>query len=332
MAEELIVLGTPIFGAPLPAEAVARVESVPGVRFVQMARDGKVHADASGAEADLAAARVFFRGGTPTSVLEHVLSHAPRVEWIHSFSAGIERVATPLVRERELLVTNARGVFSRPIAEYLTMMLLAVARRLPQLLELQRERTWQPLRTRELSGMTVGIVGFGSIGLELAQLLAPFGTRVLAVRRHADRGAEGTSAEVRGPEGLDDLLRSADAVVLTAPLTGETENLIGPRELGIMRPTAWLYNIARGRLIDEHALRAGLRNGAIGGAVLDVFREEPLPVDSPLYDTPNLIITPHTSWATDQVMRRSLDLFVDNLDRFASGRPLRNTVDLEAGY
>jgi phosphoglycerate dehydrogenase-like enzyme len=152
------------------------------------------------------------------------------------------------------------------------------------------------------------------------------------VRRHADRGAEGTSAEIRGPEGLDDLLRSADAVVLTAPLTGETENLIGPRELGIMRPTAWLYNIARGRLIDEHALRAALRNGAIGGAVLDVFRDEPLPVDSPLYDTPNLIITPHTSWATDQVMRRSLDLFVDNLDRFASGRPLRNTVDLEAGY
>ena len=332
MAEELIVLGTPIFGAPLDAEAVARIESVPGVRFVQMARDGRVHAEAAGAEADLASARVFFRGGTPTSVLEHVLTHAPKVEWIHSFSAGIERVATPLVRGRDLLVTNARGVFSRPIAEYLVMMLLTVARRLPQLLELQRERTWQPLRSRELSGMTVGIVGFGSIGVELAHLLAPFGTRVVAVRRHADRGADGTAAEVTGPDGLGDLLRSSDAVVLTAPLTGETEGLIGARELGLMRRGAWLYNIARGRLVDEHALRTALMNGAIGGAVLDVFREEPLPSDSPLYDTPNLIITPHTSWATDQVMRRSLDLFVGNLERFATGRPLDNLVDLDAGY
>lgn len=332
MADELIVLGTPIFGAPLDASAIAQIESVPGVRFVQMTRDGRVHADATGADGDLATARVFFRGGTPTSVLERVLARAPRLEWIHSFSAGVERVATPMVRERRLLVTNARGVFSRPIAEYVVMMLLAVARRLPQLLELQRERTWQPLRARELSGMTVGIVGFGSIGVELARLLEPFGTRVIAVRRHPERGADGTGAEVYGPGDLDDVLRNSDAVVLTAPLTGETTDLIGARELTVMRPGAWLYNIARGKLVDERALRAALVNGTLGGAVLDVFREEPLPSDSPLYDTPNLIITPHTSWATDQVAQRSFDLFVGNLRRFVAGEPLDNLVDLDAGY
>ena len=236
------------------------------------------------------------------------------------------------MRERRLLVTNARGVFSRPIAEYVVMMLLAVARRLPQLLELQRERTWQPLRARELSGMTVGIIGFGSIGLELARLLEPFGTHVVAVRRHPERGSEGTSAEIQGPDALDEVLRAADAIVLTAPLTGETADLIGPRELSVMRPGAWLYNIARGRLIDERALRAALAAGTIGGAVLDVFREEPLPADSPLYDTPNLIITPHTSWASDQVVRRSFELFVGNLRRFVAGQPLDNLVDLDAGY
>jgi phosphoglycerate dehydrogenase-like enzyme len=328
----LIVLGTPIFGAPIDADAVGQIESVPGVRFVQMTRDGRLHTEAAGADVEMASARVLFRGGTPTSVLEHVLARAPRVEWIHSFSAGVERVATPAVRERGLLVTNARGVFSRPIAEYLVMMLLAVARRLPQLLELQRERTWQPLRARELSDMTVGVIGFGSIGLELSRLLEPFGTRVIAVRRHPERGAEGTRAEIHGADALDDVLRAADAIVLTAPLTSETEDLIGARELSVMRPGAWLYNIARGRLIDERALRAALAAGAIGGAVLDVFRDEPLPADSPLYDVSNLIITPHTSWASDQVVRRSFELFVANLRRFVAGEPLDNLVDLDAGY
>ena len=157
-----------------------------------MSREGLVHDDA---EAVLGAARVLLRGGVPASVLDHIIARAPRLEWIHSFAAGVDRVATPAVRERGLVVTNARGVFSRPIAEYVVMMCLAIARRLPQLLELQRERTWQPLRGTELGGMTVGIVGFGSIGSEIASLLAPFEAKVLATRRHSDRGP-GESANV----------------------------------------------------------------------------------------------------------------------------------------
>ncbi|HUF05904.1 MAG TPA: D-2-hydroxyacid dehydrogenase [Candidatus Binatia bacterium] len=301
------------------------------MRCARIAADGRIHGDA--AEGVFAEADVLLLGSVPASVLDHVVSRSPRLRWIHSASAGVDRISTAAVRDRGIVVTNARGVFSRPIAEYVVMMSLAIARRLPQLLELQRERTWQPLRGRELSELTVGIVGYGSIGVEVARLLEPFGCRVLATRRHAERGAgEASNVELFALDGLEDVLRASDIVVIAAPLTEETAGLIGADQLSEMRGDAWLINIARGRLIDELALRRALDSGWIGGAVLDVFSEEPLSPDSPLYRTPNLIITPHTSWASDRVIERTVDLFVDNLRRDMAGEPLRNVVDLEAGY
>ena len=269
----------------------------------------------------------------PSGVIEHVVSRAPRLRWIHSASAGVDRISGGVVQERGIVVTNARGVFSRPIAEYVVMMSLAIARRLPQLLELQRERTWQPLRGRELSELTIGIIGYGSIGAEVARLLAPFGCRVIATRRHPERGAgDVPNVELSSLDELPAVLRASDIVVVAAPLTDETAGLIGAEQLAEMREDAWLINIARGRLIDELALRRALESGWIGGAVLDVFSEEPLGPESPLYRTPNLIITPHTSWASDRVVERTVDLFVENLRRDREGQPLRNLVDLEAGY
>lgn len=300
------------------------------MRVVQMSREGMVHDDA---ETALAAARVLLRGGVPTQVLDHIVGRAPRLTWIHSFSAGVDRVATPIVLGRGLMVTNARGVFSRPIAEYVVMMCLAIARRLPQLLELQREQTWQPLRGTEMGGMTVGIVGFGSIGSEIARLLAPFEATIVATRRHPERGAaDQPNVELLGVDKLNELLQRSDITVVAAPLTEETAGMIGAPQLQEMPAHAWLINIARGRLLDELALRRALEAGWIGGAVLDVFNEEPLPPDSPLYSTPNLIITPHTSWSSDRVVERSINLFVENLRRFAAGEPLENLVDLDAGY
>ena len=272
-------------------------------------------------------------GAVPASVLDHVVTRSPRLRWIHSASAGVDRISTAVVRERRLVVTNARGVFSRPIAEYVVMMSLAISRRLPQLLELQRERTWQPLRGRELSELTVGIIGYGSIGEEVARLLAPFGCRILATRRHPERGSgDAVGVELYGLDELRDVLRASDIVVVAAPLTEETAGLIGAEQLAEMREDAWLINIARGRLIDELALRRALESGWIGGAVLDVFSEEPLSAESPLYRTPNVIITPHTSWSSDHVIERSIDLFIDNLRRDRAGEELRNVVDLDAGY
>jgi phosphoglycerate dehydrogenase-like enzyme len=327
----LTVLATPILGAPLSRELVARIEAVDGVRCARIAADGRIHGDAD--ESAFGEAEVLLLGSVPASVLDHVVSRSPRLRWIHSASAGVDRVTTAAVRERGLIVTNARGVFSAPIAEYVVMMSLAIARRLPQLLELQRERTWQPLRGRELSELTIGIVGYGSIGVEVARLLEPFGCRIVATRRHPERGTgEAPNVELFGLGDLAQVLRASDIVVVAAPLTDETAGLIGAEQLAEMQEDAWLINIARGRLIDEIALRRALGSGWIGGAVLDVFSEEPLAPDSPLYDTPNLVITPHTSWASEKVAERTVDLFTDNLRAFRAGQPLRNQVDLEAGY
>jgi phosphoglycerate dehydrogenase-like enzyme len=329
LSDELVVLTTPIFGTPLTADQVDRIQAVPGARVVPMSREGLVHEEGDNA---LAAARVLLRGGIPSGVLDHVVTHAPRLEWVHSFSAGIDRVATPVVRARGLTVTNARGVFSRPIAEYVLLMCLAIARRLPQLMDLQRERTWQPLRGRELGSLTIGIVGFGSIGSEIARLLEPFEARIVATRRRPGRGGAPANVELLAHDRLDDLLHASDVVVVAVPLTDETAGMIGAAQLQEMRQDAWLINIARGRLVDELALRRTLESGGIAGAVLDVFNEEPLPEDSPLYNTPNLVVTPHTSWSSDRVAERSLDLFIANLRRFAAGEPLENVVDLEVGY
>lgn len=301
------------------------------MRCARIAADGHIHGDAD--ESVFDEAEILLLGAVPASVLDHVVARAPRLRWIHSASAGVDRIAIPIVRERAVTVTNARGVFSRPIAEYVVMMSLAIARRLPQLLELQRERTWQPLRGRELAELTVGIIGYGSIGVEVSRLLEPFGCRLLATRRHPERGPGGASSvELFGLDDLGEVLRASDIVVVAAPLTDETAGLIGAEQLAEMREDAWLINVARGRLIDEMALRRALESGWIGGAVLDVFSEEPLSPESPLYRVPNLVITPHTSWASDRVIERSVDLFIDNLRRYQAGEPLLNLVDLAAGY
>jgi phosphoglycerate dehydrogenase-like enzyme len=255
---------------------------------------------------------------------------------VHSATAGVERVLTPQAAQRGLVITNARGVFSEPIAEYVLMMVLAIMRRLPQLLELQRERTWQPLEATEMREITIGIVGLGSIGREVAKHALGFGSRVVALRRGADRGNDGSEpsgiAEVLPPDQLPALLAQSDFVVLALPLTSQTEDLFNSETLAYIKPGSWLINVARGRLIDERALMRALREGPMGGAVLDAFRDEPVLPESPLYDTPNLIITPHTSWSSGRVLDRSIELFCDNLRRYAAGQTLLNIVDPGRGY
>ena len=181
--------------------------------------------------------------------------------------------------------------------------------------------------------MTVGVVGLGSMGREVAGLAAMLGARVVATRRRAEGSAAPPGIEVLGgAEALPALLAAADFVVLAVPLTPETDGLIGPDEIAAMRPDAWLVNVSRGRLVDEAALERGLRDGRLGGAVLDAFRDEPLSPASPFWTMPNVVVTPHTSWSTDRVLDRSIDLFCDNLGRYRRGEPLANVVDTDAGY
>ncbi len=330
---------TPILSARYRARDLEAIRAAaPGARLVTIGFDG--HADGP-----LDDVEVMLRGRLPAETFDRILSRAPRLRWVHSATAGVERVLTTASRERGLVITNARGVFSRPVAEYVMLMILAVSRRLPSLLELQAERTWQPLESRELRDVTVGVVGLGSIGRAVAALATSFGCRVIATRKNPASGAtapDGAGDEpypgavapdrVLAPEQLPELLAEADFVVLSAPLTAATTDLISDGAIAWMKPGAWLVNIARGELVDERALARALRDGRLGGAVLDTCREEPLPSTSPLYDLSNVILTPHTSWSSTRVMDRSVDLFCDNLRRFAAAEALVNVVDPEMGY
>jgi len=311
-------------------------EAAPGARIVTLSVEGLSDDPVDDVE-------VLLHGWLSADAFDRLLTRAPRLAWVHSASAGVERALTPTALSRGIVITNARGVFSRPIAEYVMMMILAVSRKLPGLLELQRERTWQPLEGTELRDVTVGIVGLGSIGRAVGALATAFGCRVVATRRRPEAGnatrddeelsfGEAMLDRVGGPETLPALLAESDFVVLAAPLTTETENMIDADTLAAMKPGAWLINVARGRLVDERALLRALRDGPIGGAILDTFRDEPLQPSSPFYDLPNVIVTPHTSWSSARVLDRSVELFCDNLRRFATGEPLLNVVDPNAGY
>jgi phosphoglycerate dehydrogenase-like enzyme len=329
---------SPILAARYRARDLDRIrDAAPGARLVTLSVEGL-------ADGPLEDVEVLLRGWLSADAFDRLLARAPNLSWVHSATTGVERALTPAARERGIVITNARGVFSRPIAEYVLMMILAVSRRLPQLLELQRERTWQPLEGAELRDVTVGIVGLGSIGQAVGALATAFGCRVIATRRRSDAGAAAATADadeavgqikldrVLGPEGLPVLLGESDFVVLAAPLTPETEGMIDADALAAMKPGSWLINVARGRLIDERALLRALHDGPLGGAVLDTFADEPLPSASPFYDLPNVIVTPHTSWSSGRVLDRSVELFCDNLRRYARGEELLNVVDPAAGY
>lgn len=324
---------TPILSARYRPADLERIRAAaPGSRIVLLSREGLSDEPVD----DVA---VLLRGWLAADAFDRLLARAPRLAWVHSASAGVDRILTPAARARGITITNARDVFSQPIAEYVMTMILAVARRLPQLLELQRERTWQPLQAVELGDVTVGLVGYGSLGRTIGRLAGAFGARVVATRRRVGPGDAGVSLDsdgpvelLGGPGALHRLLARSDFVVLALPLTRETENLIDGAALAAMKPGAWLINVARGGLVEERALVRALREGRMGGAVLDTFREEPLSPDSPFYDLPNAIVTPHTSWSSGRVLDRTIELFCDNLVRFAAGQPLRNVVDPAAGY
>ena len=302
------------------------LQVAPGTRLIPVNADGI-------ADEPLDEVEVLLRGWTlGGDQLDRFIGRAPRLRWIHSVSVGVESVLTPCVRLRGLTITNGRRVFDQPIAEYVLTMILAICRRLPQLLDLQRERTWQPLEALELRETTVGLVGLGGIACEIARLLEPFGPKIVAIRKRPEAGSVDGVELLGGAEALPQLLSRSDFVVLAVPLTTGTSAFIDDQALSHMKPRSWLINVARGGLIDEAALVRGLRMGPMGGAVLDTFREEPLAEASPFYRLSNCIVTPHTSWSSDAVLGRTFDVFCENLGRYRAGQPLDFVVDPEAGY
>lgn len=266
------------------------------------------------------------------------LAAAPALRWVHSPSAGVGGMLFPAMLASPVVISNSRGMSGDTIAEHVIAVTLALMRKLPVAVRSQAERRWAqdevvaPPPVRQLRGARVLIVGIGGIGGACAWRFAALGAQVTGVRRHPDLPAPDGVARVESPDRLPDLLPEADVLVVAAPQTRETRQLIGAREIEAMRRDAILVNVSRGRLVDEQALAAALAREALGGAALDVFEHEPLDASSPLWDSPRALITPHMSWYRADHWDAATDLFAENLRRYADGRPLLNIVDKQAGY
>jgi phosphoglycerate dehydrogenase-like enzyme len=264
-----------------------------------------------------------------------LLERAPRLRWFHTFSAGIEQWVQAGFLRDGLLFTNGSGPSAAPIAEYCLMSMLMLAKSAAGYVRFQDQHRWdRSLPGSELRGKTVGIVGVGQIGAETARLAKAFGCRVIGSRRSVDAprdDADGCDL-LLPPSELPRLLAESDFVVLAAPATPATATLINAETLHLMKPSAFLINIARGSLVDEAALADALTNGRLAGAALDVFEPEPLCPESPLWDMPNVLVTPHVSSVSEHFLSRQLELATDNLRRYLCGEPLRNLVTAERGY
>lgn len=290
--------------------------------------------DFNGLEPQLADAQIFMGHTLGASLL----ALAPKLRWIHAVSAGVRQFMYPELRERKVIVTNATTVHCVPIAQHILGMLVALARRFPDSLRYQQQGCWAqselwngPVKPRELRGQVLLFIGFGAIGRETARLLEPLDMRIWALT-HSGRSVSGLAERVLPASGLDQALPEADFVVIAAPDTPQTRNMIGARELAMMKPSAYLINVARGSLIDEPALIAALQEHRIAGAALDVTAKEPLPSDSPLWRLDNVFLTPHVSGATENTWQREEDLMAENLKRWFAGEQLLNRVDLVRGY
>jgi phosphoglycerate dehydrogenase-like enzyme len=312
----------------LPAERVADLaRRFPGVEVLSPR-------DRAEAEALLPTVEVLYGG----LLRAENLQLAERLRWMHTSAAGVGHVLFPGLVESDIVLTNGRGLHAASIAEHTLGVVLALARRLHVARDLQRAHRWaqEGLWTAtpsflDLAGATLGLVGFGAIGRAVAARARAFGLQVIAVRRHP--AADPAPAhEQWGTDRLDDLVARADWLVLCPPLTPETHRLMDAARLARMKPTAALVNVGRGALVDEPALVAALRERRLAGAALDVFEEEPLPPESPLWDLDEALLTPHVSGLGPRYWERAVDQFAANLTRYLAGEPLENVVDKRAGY
>ncbi len=266
------------------------------------------------------------------------VSAAKKLRWIHSPAAAVHQLMFPELIDSDIVLTNAREVHGPVVAEHVIALIFALAKKIPESVQLQQKHIWgqqllwdETPPVREVAGATLGLVGLGSIGRPVVRSAKALGMRAIAVREHPEKGSDGADV-VFGPAEINQLFRQADYVVLAAPVTGSTRAIANAERFALMKSGACLINVGRGPLVDETALATALREKKIGGAALDVFPKEPLAADSPLWDLPNLLITPHTAALTDKLWERHFTLFSENLRRYLAWQPLLAVVDKRKGY
>jgi len=272
------------------------------------------------------------------SLRSEQFAYAKQLKWVHSTAAGVSQLMYPELSDSGVIVTNPSGIFSVPMAEHTMGMILALARNFPDTVRFQDAAKWaqqdlwdKPQHLSEINGSLLLIVGYGSIGRELAKRAQAFGMRVWGVTR-SGQGDKTHAEQILPASQLHEALAHADYVVVAAPDTNETKRLIGAERIALMKPGARLINVGRGSLLDETALIMALQSGKLSGAALDVASCEPLPADSPLWKAPNLFITPHTSGVSDRLWQRETELLLRLLEAWFAGRELSNRVDLSRGY
>ncbi len=294
----------------------------PGVTFV-VGADAAAFAGHAPADAVLVCA-----GGRER--LRATLALAPQARWVHFRSAGVDGSVYPELADRPLVVTNARGVFSAALAEFVMAAVFHFAKDLRRLMRNQDRRLWEAGTPLLVRGQTMGIVGYGDIGRATATAARAQGMRVVALRRSG--GSDPSVDQMFASPGLHDLLAVADFVVVATPLTDETRGLIDAKAIAAMKRTAVLVNVGRGPVVQEHALVAALQAGAIGGAALDVFETEPLPPESALWSLDNVLLSPHSADHTPGWLENAMTCFLAHLRRFLAGEPLAGPVDPRRGY
>ena len=288
-----------------------------------------------GAEQELRGAEIIFS----TSLRPEQFALARNLRWIHAPSAAVHQLLSAKLVTSDVVVTNSREVHGPVVAEHVLALIFALAKKIPQAAVLQHRHIWgqeaiwkEGVHPREIAGATLGLVGVGSIGRRVAQRAAALGMRTIAVREHVEKETPEGVEEVFPASALDEVLKQSDYVALAAPLISATKGLINAARLAVMKPSACLINVGRGAQVDEAALVEALRARRIAGAALDVFENEPLPEDSPLWCVENLLITPHTAGLTEKLWHRHYELFSDNLRRYVAREPLRDVVDKQKGY
>jgi len=266
-------------------------------------------------------------------VLAEIVNEMPFLVWIHSITAGVDHILCPeIVDNNDILLTNAKGVFSSSLAEYVMTACSYFAKDIPRLLHQQKECVWEKFCVRELRGATMGIVGYGNIGKACAKLAKVYGMKILALRRNPEESRSDPDVDqVYGIDDLNTVLSRSDYLVVAMPLTSETHHMLNESNLQYCKLGQVLINIGRGPLIDEAALIAALSD-RLQGAALDVFAVEPLPSDSPLWGLPNVLISPHNADLTETSRYSSVLQFTENCRTVINGDALSCVVDKKAGY
>jgi len=263
--------------------------------------------------------------------------HANKLKWVHMAAAGVDSSMTDVVTKKNFVISNSRGMHARRVSEYVMGSVIAYSKGFLKAFRFQSKKRWAREEminsNRTLAGKTLGVLGFGALGQQIARVAQPFGIEVIALRRHPeDHPTPDTVAHVFGPQNLREFIHPCDYLAVCLPLTNETRHLLDRDEFVRLKTSSLLINVSRGAIIDEKALAEALEVGEIGGAVLDVFEDEPLPATSPLWTMENVLITPHVAGAWSTYLRDASQIFARNLRHYLEKRPLENVVDKERGY